>query len=55
VTFRGRRIFDAPGLVITQFHEQENRGALLNVRTVLFKNIGITSGASTRARVAIIW
>ncbi len=44
VTFRGRRIFDEPGLAIIQFLEQENGGARMNVGTVLFKDIGITAG-----------
>ncbi|RWX81483.1 hypothetical protein EPK99_04120 [Neorhizobium lilium] len=44
VTFRGRRIFDEPGLTILQFLEQENGGARWNVGTLLFKDIGITSG-----------
>ncbi|TDX83829.1 hypothetical protein EDE05_106238 [Neorhizobium sp. R1-B] len=44
VSFRGRRIFDEPGLAIIQFLEQENGGARMNVGTVLFRKIGITSG-----------
>lgn len=44
VIFRGRRIFDEPGLAILQFLEQENNGARMNVGTVLFKDIGVTTG-----------
>lgn len=44
VTFRGRQIFDEPGLAILQFLERENGGARINVGTVLFQNIGITCG-----------
>jgi hypothetical protein len=44
VIFRGRRIFDEPGLAILQFLEQENNGARMNVGTVLFKDIGVTAG-----------
>ncbi|RYZ81575.1 MAG: hypothetical protein EOP06_23260 [Proteobacteria bacterium] len=43
VTFRGRRIFDEQGLAIARFLEEENGGASINVGTILFKNIGVTS------------
>ncbi|MGI2036256.1 hypothetical protein ACRQ1B_28175 [Rhizobium panacihumi] len=44
VIFRGRRVFDEPGLAILQFFEQETHGARVNAGTVLFKDIGITAG-----------
>lgn len=44
VTFRGRRIFDEPGLAVVRFLEQQNGGVRTNVGTLLFSDIGITSG-----------
>ncbi len=43
VPFRGRRIFDEQGLAIARFLEEENDGASINIGTILFKNIGVTS------------
>ncbi|KQN86306.1 hypothetical protein ASF03_21785 [Rhizobium sp. Leaf68] len=43
VIFRGKRSFEEPGLEILRYLEQENGGASVNVGTILFKNIGITS------------
>lgn len=44
VTLAGRAIFGEPGLEVMRFLEEQNGGAMANVGTVLFNDIGITCG-----------
>jgi hypothetical protein len=44
VKFLGTNLFDQPGTSILSFLERENGGAKINVGTVLFEKIGISTG-----------